>query len=288
MNKKEKKVVIIGLDCATPQLVFDRFKDQLPNLQNLIKRSTYGKLRSTIPPITVPAWISMFTGKDPGELGIYGFRNRRNYNYLKLEFANSTWLNSEPVWETISKYGKRSILLSIPMSYPPQPINGIMITDFLTPDINSDFTYPASVKQEILEKVGNYIIDVEGFRTEEKDRLLKQIYEMTENHFKIANYLITHKPYDLFIMVEMGPDRLHHGFWRFCDPEHPKYEKGNPYENVMLEYYKFLDTKIGEFLQNIDPSASILIVSDHGAKKMIGGICINAVSYTHLTLPTKA
>ena len=83
------KACIIGLDCAPPELVFEKFRADLPNLSRLMEAGVYGPLESTTPPITVPAWMSMMTGKDPGTLGIYGFRNRKNHSYDGLAFANS-------------------------------------------------------------------------------------------------------------------------------------------------------------------------------------------------------
>ncbi len=84
-----QKVCVIGLDCAPPELVFDLWRDQLPHLRRLMAQGVYGPLESTIPPITVPAWMSMMTGKDPGTLGIYGFRNRRDHSYDGLAFASN-------------------------------------------------------------------------------------------------------------------------------------------------------------------------------------------------------
>jgi predicted AlkP superfamily phosphohydrolase/phosphomutase len=66
----------------------------------------WGRLESTIPPITVPAWTSMMTGKDPGQLGFYGFKNRTNYSYKELGFANSTAIKNETVWDLLSKHAK--------------------------------------------------------------------------------------------------------------------------------------------------------------------------------------
>ena len=77
------------------------------------------------------------------------------------------------------------------------------------------------------------------------------------------------------MMVEMGPDRLHHGFWRFCDPAHRLYEPGNPYENVMHDYYVALDRELGRLLGAVGDRASVMVVSDHGAQAMEGAICIN-------------
>ncbi|MCM8776176.1 MAG: alkaline phosphatase family protein, partial [Candidatus Omnitrophica bacterium] len=77
-------------------------------------------------------------------------------------------------------------------------------------------------------------------------------------------------------MVEMGPDRMHHAFWHYMDPEHPQYPgPKNPYESAIYEYYKFLDGQIGDFLDLLDKHTIVLVVSDHGARPMLGGFCIN-------------
>ena len=77
VKNMRKRVLIIGWDCAAPELVFDAFKADMPNTRRLMEEGIYGELESTIPPITVPAWMCMMTSRDPGELGIYGFRNRQ-------------------------------------------------------------------------------------------------------------------------------------------------------------------------------------------------------------------
>jgi predicted AlkP superfamily phosphohydrolase/phosphomutase len=271
-----KRLFVIGIDCATPQFVFDGWRSDLPNLNRLMQGGVYGELRSTIPPITVPAWTSMLSSKDPGQLGFYGFRNRRGYGYEDLYFANGSFVKEKTVWRYLEENDLTSILIGIPQTYPPKPLRGIMVGCFLTPDKSSDFTYPRLVKGE-LDRVagGDYIIDVKGFRTEDKDRLLDQIYLMTERRFKVVNQFLTTEPWDFFMFVEMGVDRLHHGFWRFQDKKHRLYVAGNPYENVIKEYYQYLDKKVGELLDQLDGDTAVMVVSDHGAKGMEGAICIN-------------
>ena len=271
----KRKVVVIGLDCATPQLVFDQWRDRLPNLSKLIDGGTYGELESAIPPITVPAWMSMMTSKDPGRLGYYGFRNRADYSYDKMRIANSSAVTEDTVWDILSRAGRKVVLVGVPQTYPVKPTNGCIITSFLTPSIRSQYTYPADLKTEIEALVGEYMLDVENFRTEEKDDLLRQIYEMTEKRFKVTRYLLREKEWEFFMMVEMGVDRIHHAFWKYFDPEHSKYEAGSPYQNVIEDYYKYLDGEIGEILDMLDDDTVVLVVSDHGARPMEGGICIN-------------
>jgi predicted AlkP superfamily phosphohydrolase/phosphomutase len=270
-----RKVCILGLDCAPPELVFERFWNDLPNLSKLMAAGVWGPLESTTPPITVPAWMSMMTGKDPGTLGVYGFRNRKDHSYDGLAFANSRMVREEAVWDILAKHGKQSILLGVPLTYPPRPVNGLMVCDFLAPDTTVEYTYPPELKEEIRETVGEYVIDVRDFRTEDKDRLLGDIYEMTEKRFSLAEHLLTSKPWDFFIMVEMGTDRIHHGFWRYFDPNHPLYTPGNPYENAIRDYYIAVDRHVGEIVGLLPEDTLLMVVSDHGAKRMDGGICFN-------------
>jgi predicted AlkP superfamily phosphohydrolase/phosphomutase len=284
-----KKVLILGLDCAPPDLVFDRWRRDLRNLAALMEGGIYGELKSTIPPITVPAWTAMMTGKSPGTLGFYGFRNRANYSYDGLVFANSQYVKDDTVWDILSRERKRSIVIGVPQTYPPKPINGSLITSFLTPDTTCQFTYPPELKGEVEGLVGEYMLDVDNFRTEEKDRLLREIYEMTERRFKVAKHLMSTQPWDFFIVVEIGLDRIHHGFWKFFDKGHRKYEPGTKYEGAVKDYYLYLDRQVGEMLSLAGKETAVMVASDHGAQRMEGGVCINEwlIENGYLTLEEK-
>jgi predicted AlkP superfamily phosphohydrolase/phosphomutase len=270
------RVVVIGLDCAPPELLFDRWLDELPTIRSLTERATFGVLRSCDPPITVPAWSVMTSSQDPGTLGVYGFRNRRDRSYDALSFADSRAIRVPRVWDLLSLRRRPVIALGVPQTYPVSRVHGVMVSCFLTPDTTiSQYTYPPELKAEIEGLVGRYLVDVEEFRTEDKDRLLEEIEEMTAKRFRVAEHLLQTKPWDLFFMVEMGTDRIHHGFWRFFDREHRLYEPGNPYELAILDYYRRLDQKLGSLLDVAGEDVSVLVVSDHGAKRMDGGICVN-------------
>ncbi|MGR3177884.1 MAG: alkaline phosphatase family protein [Candidatus Anammoxibacter sp.] len=275
MSNTRRKVAVIGLDSIPPELFFDRWLDKLPNIKKLVSTGIYGKLESTIPAITCPAWTSMVTSANPGRLGIYGFRNRTGYNYDGLEFANSRIIREEPVWTILSKQNRKVIVIGVPQTYPPTPVNGCMITCFLTPDASCDYTYPPELKKEVEHIADGYMFDVANFRTDNKDPIIKDVYEMTRKRFKVARNFVQNKDWDFFMMVEMGPDRLHHAFWKFFDATHPAYLQGNKYENVVLDYYINLDNEIGALISLLGNDTVIMIVSDHGSKRMEGGICIN-------------
>lgn len=267
--------MIIGLDCAEPSLVLERWRDELPVLRGLMERGTSGRLTSVIPPITVPAWSCMMSSRTPGDLGVYGFRNRSDHSYDKLSIATSTAIREPRLWDLATRAGKPSIVLGVPGTFPPRALNGVLVSCFLTPSTESQYTFPPALKREIEQTVGEYLFDCPNFRTDDKDDLLRQVYEMTDRRFALAEHLLDTKPWELFVMVEMGPDRMHHGFWKHMDPEHRRHEPGNPYESAILDYHRHLDGLIARLLTRADEDTVVLVVSDHGAKRMDGGIRVN-------------
>lgn len=275
MSQGKKRVLILGLDCAEPSLVFAKYRDEMPNLKRLAAQGAWGEIESTTPPITVPAWMCSMTSKDPGQLGVYGFRNRADYSYEKMTTANARAFTDPTVWDHLGKIGKQSFLIGVPPSFPPKPINGGMVGCFLSPNTQSKFTYPENLRDDVLRVAPNYLVDVPNFRTDDKQWLLQKTYEMTEDHFKVIKSFIKEKPWDFLMSVEIGVDRLHHGFWKYHDVTHPKHEPGNPLVNCIHDYYVWLDKQIGGVLELLDDDTTVIVMSDHGAKKMDGGIAIN-------------
>jgi len=144
----------------------------------------------------------------------------------------------------------------------------------MTPTTRKDYTYPASLKRELEENFGVYIPDV-TFRTQDREELLKGIYTMTNQHFDMIEYLVRHKEWDFFMFVEIGLDRIHHAFWKYFDSSHHLYVKGNKYENVIIDYYRFLDERVARLLKFLGKDTVATVVSDHGVKAMKGAFCIN-------------
>jgi len=267
------KVLIIGLDSAPAEIVLDR-SEEFPVLRGLMQTGLHGKMRSSDPPITIPAWMVMATGKDAGRLGLFGFRHRTGYSYDKMWIATSQSFKERAVWDVVGDHGGQCCLVSVPPSYPPRPVPGNLISCFITPDSEKEYTYPRDLRGEIESRFGPYIFDV-VFRTEDRKQILKEIYEMTEKRFEVIEYLLSHKPWNLFMFVEIGVDRIQHAFWKYMDPEHHLYEPGNEFENAILDYYRYLDKRIGRLLALVGDETAVLVISDHGAKRMKGAFCIN-------------
>ncbi len=271
------RVAVIGLDCGTPQLLFDRLADEIPNINALMGRGMHGELASITPPITIPAWACAMSGKTPGQLAIYGMRNRKDTTYEGLSIATSLSVKEPQVWDELGRRGMKSLLIGVPPGYPPKPLEGWRVSCFLTPPSAESFTHPIELGSEIKEELGgeDYIFDIPNFREQGYDFVLDQLFKMTERRFQVARRFVKEKPWDFFMLVEMGADRLHHVFWQHFDPSHPKYEPGNRFETAFQDYYRFLDRQVGALLEALPEDCVTILMSDHGARPMVGGVCFN-------------
>src|SRR5206468_889517 len=159
----------------------------------------------------------------------------------------------------------------------PKALEGWRISCFLTPPSAPSYTAPKELAREVEEELGGepYIFDIPNFREQGFDFVLDQVFAMTERRFKVARRLVKNKPWDYFMLVEMGPDRLHHVFWHRFDPQHRRYEPGNRFETAFQDYYRFLDGEVGSLLEALPDDCVTILMSDHGARRMAGGVCFN-------------
>lgn len=268
------KILVIGLDGACPETLFR--DEALVNFRRLMESGCHGRLESIIPPITVPAWMCMSTSQDPGSLGVYGFRNRIDHSYSGLGIVNSASIRDLAIWDQVGREGKRANIIGVPPGYPPRKVNGISVGCFLTPDSDKDpYTRPLSVKDEIAGLVGPYPVDVKNFRTHNKHWLKREIFDMTRKHFQVIRHYLLNSEWDYFQFVEIGLDRIQHGFWKYHDPEHRQHEPGHPHNHVIRDYYRYLDDEVGRLLDLLTEETAVLVLSDHGAQRLDGGFCVN-------------
>ena len=273
------KILVLGLDCAAPEILFT--DERLVNIRRLMSLGAWGRLESVIPPITVPAWMCYATSQDPGSLGVYGFRNRTDHSYAGLGFATSKSIQELAIWDQLAREGKRSVVLGVPPNFPPRKVNGISVGCFLTPsttastDPTAGWTQPPEAADEINRLVGEYEPDVKGFRTDDKAWLRDAIFGMSRKFWTVVKHYVAKGDWDYFQCVDIGLDRVHHGFWKYHDPEHVLHEPDSPYKDVIRDYYLHLDREIGQVLELVDDETIVLVMSDHGARRLDGGFCIN-------------
>lgn len=268
------RVLVVGLDCAPPRLVFDRFASAMPTLRKLSVVGSRGVLRSVCPPITVPAWACAASGLDPGELGVYGFRTRRAPRYA-LETVTSGDLDASFVWDEVVAAGGRAAALFVPPSYPPRPAREglVEISCLLTPTGDAPHTSPASVADEISRRFGPYSPDLDPALVGQA--AIDGLFAMARQHFDVAEHVLADHDPDLLFMVEIGTDRLNHLFWPLLDPSDPRYFEDAGLTRRLRDYYGYLDARIERLLERSGRGTDVLVVSDHGARPILGGVYVN-------------
>lgn len=264
--------MLIGLDCVPPALAFERFMHVMPQLSALRQRGAWAALRSTTPPITVPAWTAMVSGRDPGELGLYGFRTRPAGGYA-LRRVDARDVSCSRVWDVLQKQGKRSSVLFVPPAAPPFPVYGELVSCFLHPGEGA-WTFPERLSGELAARFGPYIPDVD-VHDGPSLALFEQLCAMTRQHFAIARHVWSTRDPDFLMLVEIGPDRLHHAFFAELDPTHPRHDPESPLTELAARYYALLDRELGALCALADDDTNILVASDHGARASRGCFLIN-------------
>ena len=262
----QPKVVIVGVDGCTFDVLNKLIaKGMLPNFARLIQEGACGPLRSTIPPGSPAAWSTFQTGKDPGKHGIFDFfrNNPENYTYTPV---NATFMKEETFWRRLSRLGKRVGVVNFLFTYPPQAINGFIVTGKETPSEAAAYTYPEQLKKEILDHEPGFEVDPFKRINHSRDFLISAIASLDIQE-KINAYLLEHHPTDVFMNMFAMPDIIQHVFWRHMDEAHPLHDAkdAKKYAPLVEAIFQKLDEIIGKRLQGLGKDARVIVVSDHGA-----------------------
>ena len=269
------RLLVLGLDSVPPSILYGDVGKELVNLNRVL--DVRGELLSSHPPITVPAWAVMLTGKTAGELGLYGFRHRRPGDVGVSYVASSRSVGGRWVWEVLGERGFRGVVVGVPPTFPPRPARGVwLVSCFLTPGAEKQFTWPPRLRGEVLAAAGgDYPFDVR-YRSSDKEGVRRGLWRLAEKQFRGVRRLLATRDWDFAMYMHIGTDRVHHAFWKYWDRGHPRYPgEGNPYEDVIPGYYRLVDRLVGELLDSLPGGVEVLVVSDHGAKAMEGAFAIN-------------
>lgn len=272
------KVLLFGIDGAPPELIFDKWLAGLPNIRKLMEQGCYARMDSTIPPSTIVAWNSMISGKDTSEIGVFSYTYKDKDNNPRL--VNSTHIKCDLIWDILGRHDKKAVSLYVPLSYPARPINGVMVTDFLTPGIDSECAYPESIKEKIralgdTEVFFDVAVGLAGHKGLDVDTLVEKTYEMTDMQVALLKDLLEEEDWDFFMSVMIGTDRLQHMLWRHFDETHRRFIPDSSHKDALRKYYEYIDKKLGEIMGIVDDDTTIIVASDHGMIKQEGKININ-------------
>jgi len=263
-----EKIIVVGLDGATFDLIHPWVQEgRLPNMARILREGAAGPLLSTVPPMTAPAWTTFMTGKNVGKHGIVDFIMRQPGSYA-LQIVNASNRHSRTFWAYLSSLSKRVGVLNMPMTYPPEPVNGFLISGMDTPSIQSRFTHPPELQEELLERFPDYTIETRSFPLmygprQDPARLVKELIRSEEKRYEVGQFLRSRFPCDLFVILFRSTDLVQHWFWKNLDPNHPHRQPGDEqFSQAILQVYQHMDQLLGRYMSEVK---TLIVLSDHGA-----------------------
>ncbi|MDY7075597.1 MAG: alkaline phosphatase family protein [Chloroflexota bacterium] len=276
-QRTSSPVVIVGWDSASLDVIGPWLEaGELPNLQKLIAEGVSGKLRSTIHPMSGPAWASFMTGKNPGKHGIFDWTRHVDGNY-DASLVNSDSLCSKTLWEIANEVGLTTGVINVPVTYPPCVVDGYLVSGLLTPSIKSDFTFPPHLADELHQATDGYVIHGQEWYTEGKEAICIEDTIITlEKRGQAVVHLLRTRPCDLNVFVFTATDSIQHRFWKYMDPDFPGYKpEYAQHADAVLRVFRKADAILGEILAQMPQDATVIVVSDHGAGPLYKLVFIN-------------
>ncbi len=269
---KHHPILIVGIDGGTWDILEPAIKGgYMPTLRKLRDEGAWGKLQSTIPAITPAAWSTFQTGCNPGYHGILDF-SWWDRNTKQLNFVNSRHLR-RTIWSRLSQRGYRVGVINVPMTYPPQPVNGYVVTGILTPSLESEFTYPPELKRELLSAIPDYhIFNLENAGNLDpspnfRSILIDRLVQIAGLRLKAAEFLLHKEPLDVLMVHFQASDVIQHALWDYLDPAHPRFTSEKQ-KDLFNRFYRSLDGYIGElidlFRKRCGDNSLTVLLSDHG------------------------
>jgi len=275
------KVLIIGLDGADWRIL-QPYLDQglMPNLARLIETGISGDLRSTVPTNSSVAWNSFMTGRNPGKHGVYDFTQRAPNDSTRMVGVSSRSRRCDTFFDTLARHDRQVGAINVPITYPPFPINGFMISGMIVQE-GKPYTFPESLATELDEKVGGFPVNRIRWRfmLGKLEELLDEAIVVTQQRARVLEYLIDHKEWDVLVHVFVTPDRLQHPLMHVIDPEHSRYnhDLAQHLRPKLHTVFRTLDGILGNVQNRIGDDATLVIISDHGFRSVHKSIHVREV-----------
>ena len=257
---------IIGLD-GVPVKLLQTLADNntMPYMKQLIQQGTLTAMRSSLPPNSAASWNSMITGTNPGTHGVYGFTDFIPGTYTQ-SFHNSHKLKAQPFWR---KTTEKTLIINLPAAYPAQPMNGTLITGFVSPSMEKS-VYP-NTQIPWLQEHG-YQIDVNASLFKESVPLfISQLNDALDKRVETLDHLLEQQRYDTLFFIVTGTDRIEHYLW------HAYTDKTHTYHQDFLDFYARIDKVIEHIVEKLPEDAPLMMLSDHGMGPIETAVNINTL-----------
>lgn len=264
------RTLIIGIDGGTFDLIGPWAEaGDLPTMGRLMAEGTHGLLESTIPPVTAPAWTTFATGVNPGKHGIFDFirpMGEAHGRTGEFDLVNATSIRAPTLWQILSQAGRTVGVMNVPVTYPPQPVNGFVVGGMLSP-VSGAFTYPQDLLDRYADELGPYRIAPKvQYKPGNEAEFNADLLELVERRGEYALQLMADYPYDLLMFHFQATDNLQHALWKYADPDHPRFDaqEAQQFGSGLKQLYQRVDGYIGLMLERLPKDTTVIVMSDHG------------------------
>ncbi len=277
-------------------------KGELPVMEGLMKKGTYGYLKSLQPTFSPVIWTSIATGKAPSKHGILDFVYESSVKGKKqYRTYTSGHRKTKAFWNIFSDYGLVVDCIGWWTTYPAEPINGVMVSQTnttgrlrnpeealwkgtLLKGVDGQ-VYPPERQNRVMAVLDEVDGDLDritegifGRIPNPTDEFSRTMWDQTlwafradATYVRVAHDILEEgQPFDLFALYIDGTDVAAHRFWQYAHPEqftHPPDAKQiENFGHVIDDEYKYADRVIGQMLALAPPDAGVLIISDHGMR----------------------
>jgi predicted AlkP superfamily phosphohydrolase/phosphomutase len=261
------KTLIVGLDGATFDLILPFVKEnRLPTFARLLEKGAWGELESTIPPITAAAWTSFMTGENPGKHGTIDFikiigpgpDGNAQHVVTTEDFAGRTF------FDVMAGNGLKVGVMTVPVTFPPWDVNGIMISGYPCPDNDKIYSTAKDISFRVDEPLN---FGAEYYRNASEDEIIEDCLHRDRLRKDLMFDLLEKHEFDCFAVVLGGIDRAQHDYWKYHDPDYPfvDEDKREKFRDAIYRNYKLADDVLAQVLERYGDAVNLFILSDHGA-----------------------
>lgn len=294
MGNSNQKLVLIGLDGATFRVLYPLVDaGVMPTLARFMQEGASGVLLSTHPPVTCPAWPTMFTGVNPGKHGVYSF-SFRDPKTGRMRTARSTDVAARKIWKIIADTGKRAVILNVPITFPAESVNGIMLSGFVSPEQSPYVTCPKELKEQLCDKFNTLSLnwDVLRYRPRrhrKREQHIRHINKLMKLRCRQFDYLTNQNQFDFCFLVHEYTDRVNHLFYHLLDPACQAHH--SPANQLALKLlhdgFRELDSSLARLQDSFGKNTNYIFVSDHGFDKVSQWVYMNNLLAQHGLLTLK-
>ncbi|MFW6138962.1 MAG: alkaline phosphatase family protein, partial [Spirochaetota bacterium] len=274
------KAVQVGIDGLNPGLV-DLWIDHLPNFKKMHRQGIWGELDSTIPPSNIVAWTATQSGRNPGAFGFWdSFYQEKvpgKKNAVSSEVIDQ---RVDCLYRILPRIGKKVALVNVPGTRPPPGIpGGYCVSGPGGNGADQRYVWPQGLEKEVQGLVGNYIHHLPEASQQmdkiDRDKVLEKIYTMDQQRFQLASYFINQKKCDYVLVVANGMQFVGDIFMRSFDHRHRFYKNDPEHQNTILDYYRWVDDRIGELCDMLDQDTVLLVHSVYASQSLMGAVNLN-------------